>query len=139
MIFRFESFNFPGTLPSSHTSIESQHSREGTSCHQAEEETSLPGEVTCLPGEVTCQPGEAISLPGETTVTTGEETSNVGEVIGGQEKEPYKACGSKSVCNIGTKVSLTDYAEREWRGNTPRAELMKKVPFFWKKLRQTSL
>ena len=98
---------FPGTLPSSHTSIESQHSREGTSYQQEDEETS--------------------QQPGEATNNTGEETGGVGEVICEPETEPDKPPSSKSVCNIGTKVSLKEYAEREWRGNTPRAELMKKV------------
>ena len=61
-----------------------------------------------------------------------EDTSSLGEATcepekaTGQENEPDKP-RSKSVCNIGTKVSLTEYAEREWRGNTPRAVLMKKV------------
>ena len=63
-------------------------------------------------------------IPTETQVTG--ETSNQEEETTSQGEEPAKPV-PEIVCNIGTKLSLKDYAEREWRGNTPRAELIKNV------------
>ena len=59
-------------------------------------------------------------------MVTGETISHEEGEITGQEEEPSRLV-PEAVCNIGTKLSLIDYAEREWRGNTPRAELMKNV------------
>lgn len=78
---------------------------------QKKEETSLEAEATSHTEDVANHPGEI---------------NNRLEEPATQEREPAKSC-SNSICNIGTKVSLTEYAEREWRGNTPRADLMKKV------------
>lgn len=69
-------------------------------------------------GEITSQQGEAAIQQGKTCDQKGEITS--------QSEESVKL-KAETVCNVGTKLSLTEYAEREWRGTTPRAELMKKA------------
>ena len=89
---------------------------------------------TSQQGEATSQSGDKTSQLEKTTEPQGEITNQQGEITC-QEEELVKS-PAKTVCNVGTKLSLTEYAEKEWRGSTPRAELMKKVSLkflFWVK------